>query len=259
MVVVLLWFESAFGAHPLITEDAGTQGKGKIQVEVNSEFSRDKEMSDGITTKEIGSEVATILSYGIFDNTDIVFGLPYQWKKVKEDAIVTSDVDGVSDISLELKWRFFEKEGLSFAIKPGITLPTGDENKGLGNGRASYGVVFITTKEIEPWAFHLNLGYSYNEYALREDRDANRKGIWHASLASEIEVVKDLKLVANIGMERNPDRTSNANPAFILGGIIYSITERFDVNLGVKGGLNKPETDLAFLAGIAIRFSGGRK
>lgn len=116
------------------------------------------------------------------------------------------------------------------------------------------GLVFITTKEIEPWAFHLNLGYTHNEYKLQADKEANRKGIWHVSLASEVEVVKDLKVVANIGMERNPDKTSNTHPAFILGGIIYSITENFDVDLGVKGGLNKPETDLTILTGIAMRF-----
>jgi len=251
-------------AHPLITDDTGTQGKGKFQIEINSEFTYDKEKEKVFdedagdyvteTKKTTGGELATILSYGITDNLDIVIGLPYQWSKDKKNGTVERDVDGISDMSLEAKWRFFEKDGLSFALKPGITLPTGDENKGLGNGRASYGLVFITTKEIEPWAFHFNLGYTHNEYKLQADKDANRKGIWHVSLASEVEVIKDLKAVANIGMERNPDKTSNTHPAFILGGLIYSVTENFDIDIGVKGGLNKPETDLTFLAGIAFRF-----
>jgi hypothetical protein len=254
VVVVLLWYGTASGAHPLITDDTGTQGKGKFQLEVNSEFTNDKETTDGVTTKKTGGEVATALSYGLIDNVDIVLGVPYQWKKIKEDGTVTSDDDGISDMSLEVKWRFYEKDRLSLAIKPGISLPTGDESKGLGNGRASYGLVFITTNEIEPWAFHLNLGYTHNEYELQEDKDANRKGIWHVSLASEVKAVKDLKIVANIGMERTPDKTSNTHPAFILGGIIYSITENLDVDLGVKGGLNKPETDYSILAGINLRF-----
>lgn len=249
IALAVLWYGSAFAAHPLITDDTGTQGKGKFQLEVNSEFIYDKETEEGITQKETGGEVATLLSYGIADNLDIVLGLPYQWKKVKEDGIVTSDEDGISDISLELKWRFFEKDGLSFALKPGITLPTGDENKGLGTGRTTYGLYFITTKEIEPWAFHLNLGYGRNENKVDE-----RKDIWHASLAGEVEVVKNLKFVGNVGMERNPDKSSNTHPAFILGGIIYSITENVDIDFGIKGGLNKPETDYSILAGIALRF-----
>lgn len=253
-LAVLISSGTAFGAHPLITDDTGTQGKGKFQLEVNSGSTYEKETADGVTTKETGGELATILSYGIVDNVDIVLGLPYQWTKAKEDGEVTSDVDGISDMSLEVKWRFHEKNGLSLALKPGVSIPTGNENKGFGNGRAGYSTLFIITKELEPWAFHLNLGYTYNNYKLQADRDANRKGIWHISAASEVEVVKDLKAVANIGMERNPDKTSNTHPAFILGGLIYSISENIAVDFGIKGGLNNPETDLTFLAGIAFKF-----
>ncbi len=264
LVAMLVMSETAFAAHPLITDDTGTQGKGKFQVEVNSEFTNEKEKQYNTdegkweTKKETGSELATIVSYGITDNVDVVLGLPYQWKKTRIDGVVNADSteqgDGIADMSLEVKWRFYEKDGLSFALKPGITLPNGDENKGLGNGRASYGLVFITTKEIKPWAFHLNLGYHHNEYKLQADKDTNRNDIWHTSLATEVEVMKDLKVAGNIGMERNPDKTSNTHPAFIIGGLIYSISENIAIDAGIKGGLNKPETDLTFLAGIAFKF-----
>jgi hypothetical protein len=244
-----LFTTSAFAAHPLITDDTGTQGKGKFLLEVNTEIYYDKESEAGVKTKTTGGEVATILTYGIIDNLDIVLGIPFQWFKVKEDGETTSSEKGLSDISLELKWRFFEREGWSFAIKPGVTFPTGKEEKDLGSGKFTYSMFFITTKEIEPLAFHLNLGYTRNENKLDE-----RKDIWHISLASEWEILKDLKLVANIGLERNPDKISNRPPAFILGGFIYSIFENFDIDIGIKGGLNHPETDFTFLAGIAWRF-----
>jgi hypothetical protein len=263
-VIYSLLYSVSYAAHPLVTDDTGTQGKEKFQIEVNSEFTREKEREwddnaeDWVTIKQTGGEVATILSYGVTDNLDVVLGFPYQWKKTKIDGVVTEDPreqgDGMVDISLELKWRFFEKDGLSFALKPGVTFPTGDEKKGLGNGRMSYGITFITTKELGPGALHFNLGYTHNEYKLQEDKDANRKGIWHVSLASEVEVVKDLKAVANIGIERNPDKTSNTHPAFILGGLIYSITDKIDISFGIKGGLNKPADDLSILAGIALKF-----
>jgi len=263
-LAVLISSGTAFGAHPLITDDTGTQGKGKFQLEVNSEFTKEKEQQYNSdedkweTKKETGGELATVLSYGITDNVDIVLGFPYQWKKTKIDGVVTTEPtgqgDGISDMSLEVKWKFYEKDGLSFALKPGITLPSGDENKGLGNGKMSYGLVFITTKEIAPFAFHVNLAYTNNEYKLQADKDANRKGIWHASVASEVEVIKDLKAVANIGIERNQDKTSDTHPAFILGGLIYSISENVAIDFGIKGGLNKPETDLTFLTGIAFKF-----
>lgn len=243
-----------FAAHPLITDDTGTQGKKKFQVEINSEFNYDKEKEGGVRIKETGGEIATIFSYGIVDSVDIVLGLPFQWFRIKEDSELTSPNNGLSDLSLELKWRFYEKEGLSFALKPGLTLPTGNEKKGLGNGRPSYGLAFITTKELGAWAFHFNLGYTRNEYKLREDKEANRKDIWHVSFVSEVEMVKDLKLVGNIGIERNPEKASSRHPAFILGGFIYSISENIDIDWGVKAGLNKPETDFTFLLGMTFRF-----
>lgn len=242
-------FTVSFAAHPLITDDTGTQGKGKFQLEINGETSYDKEKEDDLTVKETGSEVAAALSYGVLDNLDVVIGLPYQWSKTKEDNEVVSDEAGISDVSLEVKWMFYEKDGLSLALKPGITLPTGDDEKGLGTGRMTYSIFFITSKEVEIWAFHLNLGYIGNE-----NKADDRKDLWHASLASTVEVMKNLQLVANIGAEKNPDRTSHTDPAFILGGLIYSLSENLDVDFGIKGGLNKPETDLTLLAGMALRF-----
>lgn len=247
--IILVYQSAAFAAHPLITDDAGTQGRGKLQVELNAEFTYDKEIDLGGRTREAGGEVAAIVSYGIIDTVDIVLGVPYQWTKVKEEGVTISDEDGISDISLEGKWRFYDKNRLSFAVKPGITFPTGNEERGLGAGRATYGIFFITTKELDPLAFHLNLGYTRNENTVDE-----RKDIWHASLASEAEIVKDLKAVGNIGIERNPDKSSSTAPAFILGGLIYSISESLDIDLGLKVGLNKPETDYSILAGVALRF-----
>ncbi|MCK9420468.1 MAG: transporter [Nitrospirae bacterium] len=244
MVLVLLWPCMVFASHPLITDDAGTQGKGKLQLEVNGEYAHEDE--DGVTEDAI--EIATMLSFGIGDNVDVVLGIPCRYIRVKAPGTATGE-KGLSDTSLELKWRFYEKDGLSFALKPGLTLPTGDEAKGLGAGKATYGLFFITTKELEPWVFHLNLGYGRNENKVDE-----REEVWHASLASERELVKDLKAVANIGIERNSDRTSSTHPAFILGGLIYSLSEGLDVDFGVKGGLNKPETDYSILAGAALRF-----
>jgi hypothetical protein len=241
---------AAFAAHPLITDDTGTQGKGKAQLEFIGEYGVDKE--EGVTEKSFEAPTVPFLSYGLSDTIDLVFGLPYASVRV-EDAGTTTAVRGATDMSLELKARVYEKDGLSFAVKPGISLPTGDEEKGLGNGKTSYSAYFITTKELAPWAFHFNVGYVRNEYKLQADEDANRKDIWHVSLASQVEVVKDLNLVANIGMERNPDKTSDTHPAFILGGVIYSVTENLDVDLGIKGGLNKPEMDYSFLAGVVWR------
>lgn len=110
-----------YAAHPLITDDTSTQGKGKFQVEFNIEFTRDKVTDEEVTTKEKGGEASSILSIGMAERVDLIFGLPYQWSKVKENEEVISKERGVLDLSVEVKWRFWETEGLSFALKPGLT------------------------------------------------------------------------------------------------------------------------------------------
>jgi hypothetical protein len=244
MAVLLLWSGSAFAAHPLITDDTGTQGKGKFQLEVNGGYGHDRD--DGVVTTT--TQIATTLAYGLSDPVDIILGVPYEHTRIEDSGTVTKG-DGIGDMCLELKWRFYENDGLSFALKPGLTLPTGDEEKGLGAGKAGYHLFLVGTKELKPWAFHANLGYIRNE----NERD-ERKNLWHASLASTVEVIKDLKLVGNIGIERNVNRNLNNHPAFLLGGFIYSRLENLDIDAGVKVGLNKAESDYVLLAGLTYRF-----
>jgi len=235
---------AAFAAIPLITDDTGTQGKGKFQLEVLGEYGHDKEA--GIKEETQGATAS--FSYGVLDPIDIVLSVPYAFWETKDSECNEKD-DGLADLAIEAKWRFFEREGFSFALKPGLTLPTGDEDKGLGAGRATGYLFLITSKELQPWAFHLNLAYIRNE-----NKNDERNDLWHASFATSYEVFKKLKLVGDIGVETNPDRCSTIDPAYILGGFIYSPVENFDIGLGIKGGLTETETDLSVRGGITWRF-----
>ena len=242
--LVLIFSGLGFGAHPLITDDTGTQGRGKLQIELNYEYDHDD--TDGV--EENLHELSTTVSFGIIDSMDLVVGLPVQSVTTKEGRVETRE-NGFSDMSLEVKWRFFEREGLSLALKPGLSLPTGDEDKGLGTGKVGGGVFFIATQELDPWAFHFNAGYGRNETSVEEETD-----IWHFSLAAEREVNQWLRVAANIGVERNTDKEDDTPAAFILGGLIFPITDNLDLDVGIKGGLTEPEADYAVLAGLAFRF-----
>jgi hypothetical protein len=242
---ILIFASNSFAAHPLITDDTGTQGTGKFQLEVNGGYGHNKD-DEGVIIKT--TQAAATLTSGISDPIDVILSLPYEHTRIEASEGVTKG-DGIADMSLEMKWRFYEKDGLSFALKPGVTFPAGDEEKGLGSGRVTYHLFFIASKEIKPWAFHINLGYMRNENKVDE-----KKNLWHASMASTVEVMKNLKLVGNIGVEEDVDRNLNVPDAFILGGAIYSVSENLDVDFGVKGGLTRTVDDYTFLAGITWRF-----
>jgi len=235
---------AAFAAHPLITDDAGTMGKGNAQMEFNGEYGHDKE--EGVTTKTTEGSVA--FTYGATDTVDLVIGVPYQHIRVKEEENTMSE-NGFSDTSLEVKWRFYEHEDFHLAIKPGISLPTGDDDKGLGTGKATYSLYFISSKEMDQWGFHLNLGYLRNENTQDEE-----KNIWHASIASSLALTEKLTAVANLGVESNTDKAAGTDPAFFLAGLVYALTDDFDIDCGIKYGLNDPETDYSVLAGVTWKF-----
>ncbi|HZD42133.1 MAG TPA: transporter [Terriglobales bacterium] len=234
----------AFAAHPLVTDDTGTQGRGNFQLEATVEYGHDNDNGDMTNT----TEAATTLTYGLADAWDIVLGIPYQFIK-RKDENGKSRVDGIADVSMEIKWRFYEQDGVSFALKPGMNFPTGNYKKGLGSGKLAYDLFFIATIETKPWAFYFNLGYSRNENRVDE-----RQNLWFVSTASALEVAQGLNLAVNIGAERNTDREVNTHPAFILGGLIYSLWEDCDIDIGVKKGLTDPETDYTITSGVTWRF-----
>jgi hypothetical protein len=241
----------SFGAHPLLSDDTITQGKGKTQIEMSYQYFSNND--DGIKTESSIPKVQ--LTYGLLDPIDVILEIPYLFLEQTQGGVTTSN-DGIGDITLSLKWRFYgEKEkGLQFAIKPSVTFPTGDEAKGLGFGREAYGITFISTFEREEWCVSANLGYLYNEYGLQSNRDAYRKDIWSASLSGQYEFVENLWLVGEVGVLSNPDVTSDTPPAYILGGFIYEIAKSIDLDVGYRYGLNKPMVDYSILAGITIRF-----
>ena len=213
-------------------------------MELASEVGSHRQWQGSAELKESTGEVAAVLSLGLLESVDLVLGAPFAWSRASQGGAVVSDEKGFGEATVELKWRFFEHEGFSLAVKPGLTF----------GGDVSFGAAFIATQVVGPFSFHANGAYTRNEFKLRADREANRSDIWHGSIAAAAEVLNGLQAVANVGVETNSDRGSGTWPAFALGGVIYALTEKLDVDLGVKAGLNSAEPELTAMAGMAWRF-----
>lgn len=242
---------TCFAAHPLISDDAGTLGKGNMQVELNGELGTDKETSGGSTTKTTGKQAAASFGIGVTDKIDVSLGVTRPWGDGDVDGVSFTDA-GSADFSLAMKWQIYEREGLAVAVKPqlGYSYAVGAS----ADHTVSYGAALVVSKEFEPFAVHLNIGYTYNDYNMAEVRDATRSSLMSYSLAGTCEVVKDLKLVADVGAATNSDKASSDMPVFGLGGMIYSPNKSLDLSAGLKAGLTKPETDLTGLLGVTLKF-----
>ncbi len=241
-----------YAAHPLITDDTGTQGTGHVQIELNAECTENDEGS----IEERGGRVDAVISYGLSDRVDLVVGIPWMWYDIEDGGMSLGRDDGQGDLAVELKWRFFEYEdhGLSMAIKPSVCFPAGDDDKGFGNGKVTGGGTLIVSKEGVLGQMHANVGYTRSEYGFEGAAESMQSDIWHASFAAGINLTADMLLVGNIGVETAAEKGAAEDPAFFTGGLIYSLTDDVDIDAGVRWGLNAEESDRACLAGIAARW-----
>jgi hypothetical protein len=185
----------AYAAHPLVTEDTGTQGKGGWQVEVNAEVTRDS--SDGVRTR--GLQPGVTLSYGVADAIDIQLGRPYQRQTINDDTI-RQESNGGLDTALDLKWRFFGSDGLSLGLKPGLTLGTGQDQGGRGTGRTTA---------------HLGV--------RRNNNDVNERcTLYQAAGAAMMKVSHSTRVIVDLSITTNPDPADSSSIRYATAGVIYS-------------------------------------
>lgn len=225
---------AAHAGHPLVTEDTGTQGAGGRQLEANAE--RTRERTEGAT--ERAWQVAATLSYGAADAVDL------QLTVARLD--VRGGGHGALDAALDLKWRFYESGAVSFALKPGLTLPTGEEDEGRGSGEATWGTLAIASYERAAWALHGHAGYRRNRNRLGE-----RESLWQLATALWWKRTTRLSVVAEITTEGNPLGGESLRQAVL--GAIYGATKDLDLDAGIRWG-NDPAMDRALLFGVTLRW-----
>lgn len=243
-VILMVCAHEALASFPLKNSDAGTEGKAQGEIKVTASY----EHNDSDGQKSATTKPNADLSYGLSDTVDMGIGQSYRIKRKKIGGEV-SKVEGIADTELELKWRVYEWRNLSFALKPVVTLPTGDDAKGLGSGRVTAALFLLGTMEAAPWAFHVNAGYEQNE-----NREDERIPLWHFSTAAEFKVNNEVKLAGEVGMDRNSEKYSSSHPAYATVGAVYSLAENIDFRLGLRCGLNSVATDYIVRTGMAFKF-----
>ena len=242
LALITLYFMvfSVYAAHPLISEDNGTQGTSGNQIEVNSDFS---------TKSTINSRTAAFTyTYGVSDTLDIFFNMPTTW------GATSGQSTGLNDGSAGVKFRFFEKEGLSFGVKPELIIASGNENKGLGTGKNSYSYTLMLEYEYKPLTFLVNFGKAFNRYSRQIDLDEKRTSVTRSSFAILAQLNEGITLVADFGIADSQDRAQPKKPQFAIVGAIFSISDNFEFDVGYKKGLNSAEIDRQIGFGITWRF-----
>lgn len=238
--VMLAFSGAAYAAHPLVSEDTGTQGTRGNQIELNSDWSK----AGGERT----NTAAFTYTRGVAETVDIFVNVPTTWK------FPGGQSTGLNDMSLGAKWRFFESDGFSLGIKPEWIAATGDEDKGLGNGKDSYALTLMAQVETGDITWLFNYGTTRNRFALQADSLANRKVVDRVSAALLYGVTDAVKVLVDVGQSDPETKVDSAKPKFMVVGAIYALGDDLDLDIGYKKGLNSAEPNKQWGIGVTWRF-----
>jgi hypothetical protein len=235
-IFLLLFFSrDVYSAHPLLTEDTGTQGKGGWQLEVNGERQKDPQPSSEEAPVLRAVQSGTTLSYGVTETVDFKVDLPY----VRHE--------GILDIAVGFKWRFYEDGPLSFGTQLGVFLPTGDEQKGLGAGKTNAGAAGIVSWQGERWEFHSHAGLRTNQNVIGQ-----RDWLGHLSAAALYRLWQPFRVLLDVAWDSNP-QIEHGTLRNTVVGFIWSVTKDFDLDAGYRKG-NDAAIDTAILFGATLRW-----
>lgn len=220
---------SAYAHRPLATDDAGTVTKGHLQVEAGIEYTDEEE--EGVTTIYIAP------AYGILENLDFGFELPCE--------VHSEGEDGLGDISLVAKWRILDEQERfpAVTLKPSVKLATGD----VGTGEVDWGLIGVLTKEIKPFVFHMNLGYTWVGVTHEDD-------VFNYGLAAHLPITEEFHLLGEITGETNSDPEADSDPLSVLFGFMYITPWGTIFDTAVSAGLTDASPDYTLTAGLTHEF-----
>jgi hypothetical protein len=227
---------SAHASHPLLTEDTGVLGRGMHELELHGERSR----AAGVRA----AEAVAKLGYGLAETLDVEVELPYV--RTTAGGSVTR---GRGDAGLGAKWRFFEKDAFSMALKSELLLPTGRDELGLGAGRARWGVKLAAAYELGRFELLAHLGYLHNRNTLGE-----RRSLAHQSVAVRFGATERLRLVIDLARDTNTDPQTRAHAREAMLGATYAASDAVGLGLGFRKALNDAADERGVRAGIKLRW-----
>jgi len=228
----------AFAAHPLQTEDTGTQGAGRVEWENGFAWTRDSAGRALIYQPQ--------LSFGAASALDLI--VQPSWLAVRADD--GGETRGFGDTNLDAKWRFFGATPWSLAVRAGANLATSQHALGLRHGTADVHGVLVATLDVAPLRASANVGI------LRQPSQPEQRTVLrHASLALSWVAAKGVTLAVEGVAATDPDPARGGWPATGLLGVICTLVPGLDLDAGYRSGIGSRSSARQALLGVTYRFA----
>jgi len=229
--------EETLAGHPLGTEDAGTQGKGNVEVEFNLERQHG---NDGTKILSLGN----IITMGIAPKIDLAVGYAYDFTKAEDG----TKSRAMGPVVATLKTAIIEgKDRLpTFGVKAGFSLPTaeGDQAAVLATAIAQW--------SFEPITVFANVGADVGTHLAG---NAEKNSSIRASVAGTYDLRKDWSLLSELLWEKQTSPSAPSTSEWLIGAK-KEIAGTLNVNGGVRWGLNGDSPHVTYLLGFTLGFRG---
>jgi hypothetical protein len=149
---------------------------------------------------------------------DLNYGLPDIQLKLEIPVTVVAENHnraeaGVGDLLLGIKWRFFnnERAQLQLGTYPQVLAPTGNHDRGLGEGRPAFVLPLLAQKSWDKWTVYGNVGYWWQ--GAHETRN-----YFYAGAVLERELNERLEIGVELFGNSPKERDARSEVAFNIGG-----------------------------------------
>lgn len=233
----------AQAGHPFITDDTGTQGTGKFELQLGSQYTRTD--MGGATFANF--QFAPQLSYGLAEPVDLIARPTYNINIASGGA--ASRNSGWGDTNLEAKWRFWQQDAWSLGVRAGTGFPSGNFARGLDSGQSTPRAYLLGGYRSRPLESWMNVGWIRNV-----DDPAARPWLAHVSGDMLWKVAQTFQIGIDVAADQNPLRAANQWPAVALVGAIWTVHRGWDLDAGFQRGLDHSAARNQVLLGATVRW-----
>lgn len=216
---------SAQAGPPFLTDDPEPVDLHHSEVNVIYQQTRTSEGRAGALSGE--------MNYGCARETQCHVAIPVAFDRTNAGPYRA----GLGDVEFGFKYRFLLEDDSpwSAAIYPTLTLPTGEESSGLGNGRAQLLLPLWVQRSAGPWNFDAGLAWLGNSALGARDS-------WFAGLLAQRSFGERLSLGAEVYRRTSVAPGVPASCGFNFGAIV-NVAQHQNVLLSAGRALSGNQTN----------------
>jgi len=220
--ILLLAARPAMAGPPFLTDDPGVVEYGHSEFYIATDMTK---TADGTE----GSLPHLEYNYGFAPNFMVHVLVPYAFSDPKDG----SSERGLGDIEIGLKYLVLDetKNLPMIGIFPIVTVPSGDEDKGLGNGSAQYFLPVWLQKNWGSWQTNFGGGYMINNAEGAQNS-------WFFGWQLQKDLSEQLTLGGELYYNTEEAEGEGSSTGFNIGGI-YNFDDHNHLLFSIGGGLSK--------------------